>query len=189
MISIPTGRKVPLATIFVFLAASGGIFDGIISTFEGIFKAIADFFSAIGSALSGLFSKGSQDVSHASSQTYSTTLHFVSDAKSYVSQAISHTFTFSNLIKSVNVSLTIHNAASMRFRQIVVDFHVAGQTFSIPISNPNTGPDITVDQLIPLSSPLTVVGVTADIAGTLCGASCSNLTFTPSADLMVSVPP
>jgi hypothetical protein len=175
--------------MFVFLAVSGGMFDGIISAFEGFFKAIADFFSAIASALSGLFAQKSQDVSHASSQVYSTTLHFVSDAKSYVSQSISHEFTFSNPVQNVSVSLTIHNAASMRFRQIVVDFHVAGKTISIPVSNLNSrGPDITVDQIIPLPSPLSVVGVTADIAGTLCGASCSNLTFTPTADLMVSVP-
>ncbi len=175
--------------MFVFLAASGGIFDGIISGIGAFFKAVADFFAAVGAALSGLFSSSSKTVSHDASQTYSTTLHLVSDAKSYVSQSISHEFTFSNPVQNVSVSLTIHNAASMRFRQIVVDFHVAGKTISIPVSNLNSrGPDITVDQIIPLPSPLSVVGVTADIAGTLCGASCSNMTFTPTADLMVSVP-
>jgi hypothetical protein len=174
--------------MFVSLAASGGIFDGIISFFEGIGKAIADFFSAIGSFFGSIFSQGSKDVSHSASQTYTTTLHLVSDAKSYITQSFSHTFNFSNPIKSVNVSLTLHNVASMHFRQLQVNFHVAGQTYSVPLSNPIPGPDMTVDQPITLINPLSLVLVTVDITGTLCGSTCSNLTFTPSADLTVSVP-
>jgi hypothetical protein len=186
------GRKVLLATMFVSLAFGAGIFDGIVSFFESIASAIAAFANAIGNAFAAagrfLFG-GAQTVANDTSQTYSTTVNFVSDASSHVFQSISHTFTFSNPIQSISVSLVMHNVASMHFRQIQIDFHVAGKTFTVPITNPNSGPDIAVDQVIPLPSPLSVIGITADVSGVLCGSSCSNLTFTPSADLIASVPP
>jgi hypothetical protein len=171
----------------------GSFFDGIgsaiASAINAFVQAIEAIGSFIGSAFSNVFSQGSQTATNVSSQTYSTTVHFVSDAKSSVSQSVSHTFTFSSPIKSVDVSLTIHNIASMHFQRLQIDFHIAGQTISVPITNPVSGQDITVDQTIPLPSLLSVVGITATISGTLCGSGCANLTFDPSADLIVSVPP
>jgi len=186
------GRKVLLAAMFVSLAFGAGIFDGIVSFFQSIASAIVAIANAIGNAFAAVgrfFSGAGQTVSNDASQTYSTTLHFVSDAKSYVTESISHDFTFSNPVQSVDVSLTIHNVAPMHFQQFVVTFHVQGKNYSIPIRNPISGPDLRVDQLIPLPSPVSLVGITADISGTLCGSGCSNLTFSPSADLTVSVPP
>ena len=42
--------------MFIFLAASGGIFDGIVSSLNAMGKAIGDAISAVGSFFSGLFS-------------------------------------------------------------------------------------------------------------------------------------
>ncbi len=195
----PRNNKQVLAVPFLLLSVGvgptyllsiGDVFAGILSAIAAFAKAIADFFAAIGGILSGLFSPAVPAVSHATSQTYLATVHFFSDSSSYVAASISHTFQFTNPVQSVNVTLTLYDVASMHFRQIQVNFYVAGKIISIPVANPFAGPDVTIDSgTIILPSPTPLVGVTVDITGTLCGSSCTNLTFSPSADLTVSAPP
>gem|GEM_PF-4461997 len=191
---IPTfdTKTILLASMLVFLSFSAplDIIGGIISTIVGIFQAIVNFFASLPSIIGGLWSSGSSTASHVASQTYSTTVKFVSNARSFIQNVTSHDFNFANPIQSVDVTLTLHNVGSMHLASLSVDFHVAGQTITIPVTNPLTGPDIAIDSgPILLGTPLSLVGVTLDITGTLCGSGCSNLTFTPSADIVASVPP
>jgi hypothetical protein len=172
--------------MFLFLDMFGGFFSAV----EGFFQAVANFLEAVGAFFASQFSPAGRAVSHLPSQTYHATMQFVSDAKSRVSQTVSHAFNFSSAIQSVNVTLTLNNVASMHFQQLVVDFHIAGQTAIVPVTNPLSGPSITVDSgPVYLGSFMSIIGISVDVTGVLCGSSCSNLTFTPSADLIASVPP
>ena len=185
-------RTVLLVGMLVFLSVSGPLdmVGGIILAIVGILQAILNAIESIPGAIAALFSSGRTVVSHEVPKVYSTTLNLVSDAKSYISNTFSHTFSFANPVQSVDVTLTLHNVGSMRLSQLSVNFHIAGKTISVPVANLLSGPDVTADSgPILLPTPLSVVGVTVDIAGTLCGSGCSNLTFTPSADLVASVPP
>jgi hypothetical protein len=185
-------EKILIASMLVCLTFSANldIVGGIIGAFEAADKAIAHAFSALEGFFGELFSSGSKDVTKSASQVYTTTVNFASNAKSLVTQTVSHSFHFSNPVQSVNVSLTLENIGSMHFQSIQVNFQINGRTITLPIANVITGPDYTIDSgTIPLPSPVSLVGITADISGTLCGSSCSNLTFTPTAVLSVSVPP